>query len=100
MLVLSLCCKPGASERAAAGLTVPSGDGQRGWLTSHVFRKSVSLGMIMPLWSTGKSASPDCKSQRKGTHWGLTVTPESTGREGGKSTGPEGRKPGSAPTHS
>ena len=42
----------------------------------------MSLGMIMPLWSTGKSASPDCKSQRKGTHWGLTVTPESTGREG------------------
>ena len=42
----------------------------------------MSLGMIMPLWSTGKSASPDCKSQRKGTHWGLMVTPGEDREEG------------------
>lgn len=26
----------------------------------------MSLGMIMPLWSTGKSGLPDCKSQKEG----------------------------------
>lgn len=45
-------------------------------LTSHVSRKSVSLGITMPSWSKGNSFLPDCENQKKRAYWGLVVTCE------------------------
>ena len=59
------------------------------------------LGMIMPLWSMGKSASPDCESQKERCSLGAHGDPRrgQGGREG-RTLDQIAGSLGSAPTHS